>query len=610
MFRFYRSHYAPQRSLALNWLVYAGIATKTSVYLAASVISRAVLAGSTPPEARLQWAAVSVAEPRHRVRTRDATLSGRVSTDLSDLVRFRHLIWYMAMSSLAVESRGNEARPSVVDHRAASADGRVHAALQHHLPSQAGTHYPLVVLAAILAFEFFARSVAFSMSMLKTAQSSMVHVAFPRTVVPLAVTLSETIRFVISMAAFIGIAAVFGVLPKPAAALAVPFMVIEILFTLGASYFFAAQGIFFRDLTKITEYLFWILFQLGCGMFTLSMIPAKARTIVLFNPFTTFFEGVRAPLLYGTAPDLPFAVVSGVAVLSVLVLVGGYLYFLRREGSFGKLRHLTMASEERGNRGTRPGGEIRPPPRQKARTLRRSLAAAVGARPGAEQGHFWALRDVDFSIAPGEILGVIGKNGAGKSTLLEVIADIISPDEGAVQVSGRRPTLLTIGAGFERELTGRENIRLNAAYLGFSRKEIDQMVEPIEEFSELGHFLDQPLKTYSTGMTARLGFSIAVHTDPDILLLDEVLSVGDADFQAKSQQRLSEMMNRARAIVVVSHAAGFIEDICTKALWLEKGRVRRLRRARNGCSPRTKSTVQPKRPAIPAGQQAAVAPIR
>jgi lipopolysaccharide transport system permease protein len=198
-------------------------------------------------------------------------------------------------------------------------------------------HYALLVLAGILAFEFFARSVAFSMSMLKTAQSSMVHVAFPRTAVPLAVTLSETIRFVISMAAFVVIAAVFGVSPRPAAALAIPFMVIEILFTLGASYFFAAQGIFFRDLTKITDYVFWVLFQLGCGIIPYALIPASARTVALFNPFTTFFEGVRAPLLYGTAPALPVAVVSSVAVLSVLVLVGGYLYFLRREGSFGKL---------------------------------------------------------------------------------------------------------------------------------------------------------------------------------------------------------------------------------------------------------------------------------
>jgi len=279
---------------------------------------------------------VSVAETAPALRTRDATLSGRVGTDLSDLVRFRHLIWYMAMSSLAVESRGTKLGRSWWIIEPILLMG-VYWMLVTVIFHNRVPNYALVVLAGILAFEFFARSVSFSMSMLKTAQSSMVHIAFPRTAVPLAVTLAETIRFVISMVVFVGIAAVFGVLPKPATALAVPFMVIEILFTLGASYFFAAQGIFFRDLTKITEYLFWVLFQLGCGMFPLALVPANVRTVVLLNPFTTFFEGVRTPLLYGTAPDLPVAVASGVAVLSVLVLVGGYLYFLRREGSFGKL---------------------------------------------------------------------------------------------------------------------------------------------------------------------------------------------------------------------------------------------------------------------------------
>jgi lipopolysaccharide transport system permease protein len=270
------------------------------------------------------------------LRIRDATLSGRIRTGLSDLVRYRHLIWYMAMSSLAVDSRGTKLGRSwwVIEPLLLMG---VYTLLVKVVFHAGGANFPLVVLAAILAFEFFARSVARSMAMLRTAQTSMLSVSFPRTVIPLAVTLSELVQFAVSVVAFVGIAAAFGILPKPAALLAVPFIAMEVLFTLGASYFFAATGVFFRDLSKITDYLFWILFQLGCGMITLDLIPASARRIVLLNPFTTFFEGVRAPLLYGKAPDLPLALVSGVAVLSVLLCVGGFVYFLRREGSFNKV---------------------------------------------------------------------------------------------------------------------------------------------------------------------------------------------------------------------------------------------------------------------------------
>jgi ABC-type polysaccharide/polyol phosphate export permease len=279
---------------------------------------------------------VSVSEYTPRLRLRDATLSTRISTDLADLVSFRHLIWYMAMGSLAVESRGTKFGRAwwIIEPLLLMC---VYTVLVKFLFHSRVAHFPLVVLAAILAFEFFARSVGRSITMLQTAQTALRTVGFPRSVIPLAVTLSEAIRFVISVVAYIGIAAAFGILPQPATALAVPFMVIEILFTVGATYFFAATGVFFRDLSKITEYLFFILFQLGCGMYTLAMVPPGARTVVLFNPFTTFFEGVRAPLLYGSAPDIPFAVISGVAVLSVLLLIGGYVYFLRREGSFSKV---------------------------------------------------------------------------------------------------------------------------------------------------------------------------------------------------------------------------------------------------------------------------------
>jgi lipopolysaccharide transport system permease protein len=279
---------------------------------------------------------VSVIEytPQHRIR--HANLSGRVSTDISDLVHFRHLIWYMAMSSLAVESRGTKLGRSwwVVEPLLLMG---VYTLLMRVIFPNHVANLPLLILASILAFEFFGRSVGRSMVMLQTTQVAMLHVGFPRSVVPLAVTLSEVIRFVVSVTALLAIAAVFGILPQPETALVVPFMLMNMLFTLGASYFFAASGMFFRDMTKITGYLFFILFQLGCGMIPLSIVAGNARNIVIYNPFTTFFEGVRAPVLYGTGPDIPFAVVGGVALLSILVLIGGYMYFLRREGSFSKV---------------------------------------------------------------------------------------------------------------------------------------------------------------------------------------------------------------------------------------------------------------------------------
>jgi len=278
----------------------------------------------------------AAANTPHPVRIRDATLSGRIRANLSDLVRFRHLVWYMAMSSLAVESRGTKLGRSwwVLEPLALMGVYTVFIKVILH---RGGANFPLAVLAALLSFEFFARSVGRSMSLLKATQSSMLSVAFPRTVIPLAVTLSESIRLIIAVAAYIAIAAPFGVMPSPVTALALPFIVVEILFTLGASYFFAATSVFFRDLSKITDYLFWLLFHLAPGMYTLAMVPAKYRIIFAFNPFTTFFEGLRAPLLYGLAPGFSSVQTGIVFLVSVILCIAGYLYFLRREGSFNKV---------------------------------------------------------------------------------------------------------------------------------------------------------------------------------------------------------------------------------------------------------------------------------
>ncbi len=186
----------------------------------------------------------------------------------------------------------------------------------------------------------------------------------------------------------------------------------------------------------------------------------------------------------------------------------------------------------------------------------------------------WALRGVGFRCHEGEILGIVGPNGAGKSTLCLAISKILTPDEGRVEVRGEISTLLSLGAGFNRDLSGRENIYLNAAFLGISRREVERRMEEIIDFSELGDFIDQPIRFYSSGMKARLAFSVAASLEPEILILDEVLSVGDRAFQQKSRRRLQEMMARSRVIVLVSHAMPFLRELCTHCLWLERGRMR------------------------------------
>ncbi len=186
---------------------------------------------------------------------------------------------------------------------------------------------------------------------------------------------------------------------------------------------------------------------------------------------------------------------------------------------------------------------------------------------------FWALRHVSVQLVHGESLAVIGPNGAGKSTFLQVLAGIIAPTEGMVDVRGQISGLLTLGAGFDQELTGRENIRLAGAFLGLPRNVVEELLPGIIEFADIGDFIDAPIKIYSSGMRARLGFSIATSVDPDILLLDEVLATGDATFREKSKARVIELVRAAKAVVLVTHDMNWVIEYCNRAILIEKGRV-------------------------------------
>jgi ABC-type polysaccharide/polyol phosphate transport system ATPase subunit len=187
--------------------------------------------------------------------------------------------------------------------------------------------------------------------------------------------------------------------------------------------------------------------------------------------------------------------------------------------------------------------------------------------------HFWALRDVSFRVVHGESLAVIGPNGAGKSTLLQVLAGIIQPNEGEVEVIGHVSSLLTLGAGFDQDLTGRDNIRLAGAFLGMPHREMERLLPGIIEYADIGEFIDASIKTYSSGMRARLGFSIATAVDPDVLIIDEVLATGDAVFRAKSKERIKELTKAAKGIVLVTHDMNWVTEFCNRAMLLDHGRV-------------------------------------
>jgi lipopolysaccharide transport system ATP-binding protein len=221
--------------------------------------------------------------------------------------------------------------------------------------------------------------------------------------------------------------------------------------------------------------------------------------------------------------------------------------------------------------------------RQRYRTLRETIVQATKRpierirHPGAAthaSETLWALKDIDLEVARGEVLGIIGRNGAGKSTLLKILSRITEPTEGRIEIRGRVGSLLEVGTGFHSELTGRENIQLNGAILGMSRAEIRSKFDEIVEFSEIGRFLDTPVKRYSSGMYVRLAFAVAAHLDPEILIVDEVLAVGDAEFQRKCLGKMADIAGGGRTVLFVSHNMGAVNRLCSTGLLLEDGVVR------------------------------------
>src|SRR6478672_4756001 len=211
--------------------------------------------------------------------------------------------------------------------------------------------------------------------------------------------------------------------------------------------------------------------------------------------------------------------------------------------------------------------------RRQFSTLKSALLSRSLIRNLRPDETFAAVRDVTFSVPKGRTLGVIGRNGSGKSTLLKLVAGITKPSTGSVEVTGRISALIELGAGFHPEISGRENVFINGIMLGLTKREIEQRFDEIIEFAEMREFIDAPVKTYSSGMYMRLGFAVAIHVDPDVLLVDEVLAVGDEGFTHKCLDKFAEFRRRGRTVLLVIHSLGLVERFCDEAVWLDQGRA-------------------------------------
>ena len=220
---------------------------------------------------------------------------------------------------------------------------------------------------------------------------------------------------------------------------------------------------------------------------------------------------------------------------------------------------------------------------EKNYSMKEAFIAMFDKKRRQKPTEFWALDDLTFNVKKGEVVGLIGSNGAGKSTLLKVVSGVMKPTKGKVEVRGIISPMIELGAGFDLELTARENIYLNGAVLGYSKEFLEEKFDDIVKFSELEEFLDVPVKNFSSGMTAKLAFSIATVVNPEILIVDEILSVGDIKFQEKSKGKLLEMIKGGTTVLYVSHSLESIKDLCDKVIWIEHGKLIKMGNAKEIC---------------------------
>ena len=398
-------------------------------------------------------------------------------------------------------------------------------------------HFPVYILCGRLMYSFFSSATNGAMKAIRTNAGMIKKVYVPKYIYPLSSVLFNYIIFAISLIVLVVVSIVLKVYPTIYLAQAIIPLILLLITAFGVGMILSTMAVFFRDL----EYLWSVGLMIIMYASAIFYKPEKLLKsgfgwILKCNPLYLLIHNFRQAV-FGMPMNMKFLAASIVfAIVSVIV---GLIFFYKKQDEFIDLKDYVI------------------------KLLKHQIS----------YNEFWALKDINFTLNKGDRLGILGLNGAGKSTLLKVIAGVLKATEGTVTAKGKIAPLLELGAGFDQQYTGRENIYLYGAVLGFSKKFLDEKLDEIIEFSELGKFIDVPVKNYSSGMKSRLGFSVATLVEPDILILDEVLSVGDAKFRKKSEAKIMSMFDKGVTVLFVSHSLDQVKRLCNKAILLEKGKI-------------------------------------
>ena len=435
--------------------------------------------------------------------------------------------------------------------------------------------YSLFLFCGLLPWTWFSSSVLESAGVLISGGNLIKKVLFPAEVLPIVTVLSNMVHFLLGLPVLVAFLVYYRRPLEFPEVFWFPVIVLtQLILTMGIALIVSALTVHFRDIKDILGNLmtFWFFATPIIYPFTGIEKGSTARTLLNLNPVTHLAVLVPGADVLSRRPAgavRPRALAAG-AARGVGRRLPGRLFPVRPAARLVRGRSLMVAIEASGVTKV----YRRFTGRRQFATLKSALLRGTVLRDLHPAGTFAAVRNVSFTVPQGATYGIIGRNGSGKSTMLKLVAGITKPTEGTVTVNGRLSALIELGAGFHPEISGRENVFINGIMLGLSKREITRRFDEIVEFAELRDFIDAPVKTYSSGMYVRLGFAVAINVDPDVLLVDEVLAVGDEAFTHKCLDKFAEFRRRGKTILLVTHSLNLVERFCDDVLWLDGGTAR------------------------------------